>query len=723
MYALSRALLCCCCLGGGAFALPLWVAARPKGLQHLASHGCVRSPRLQRATSAARPSVRMAVVPLDDVEVILEQSANWNFLLVGAALTIGGIFEFAVEQLEERVPKRLLPVVKQSIVEFATLGFVGLVIETINHGSGGHFLGEVSARFLDEEGFLVERFEELHQGLFDITIIYFAVCTFLILRITAQYAEWDYERRTSYLGFKLAEYDWKQGVDNSSRAEKFALRGWNEAARKMEMTALSTKDTYRQPGLLGAWITQEELFASYDTRVAEFLRFRERFIEQNKRATGASLPRDFPFSDYLQEQSSKNLKELVSIEPFTLAKMWAPIAVVSVATEAAGLWVGAPRTEEAIGLSAIVLVFLGSQALLAGWAFGNFFKLRQVKAMLRPQLAQRDSSRGKVRRLLPPSYLLTGRSEQSSWGLLEPIAELLEVPFALAPRNEHEALFGTVGAAGPAYYLQSQKLVLFNAIVSIAVFFALLGEGAATSYPLLYAALLPALLTILLSPTTFLMYSWATAVEQLRDEDALSNVLRAQREQGFRAKLKTLSRLCDCFEAVAGGSCFLGQAPSQTELQAGNPDVLLNLLTVFDMADIDQEGSISRDELASIAHNLGYELTEAAVSDFFACTLKGQTAGNILFRDFASAVLSLSGNPSPTEVEGRSARLFGFFDVDRGGAITVDEMALRLARMGLDTAGTEQLFVDITGLPQNTVSCAEFGAYLRRIGFWKGNRE
>ena len=68
----------------------------------------------------------------------------------------------------------------------------------INHGRGGQFLDGISARFLKEEGLLVERFEELHQGLFDVTIIYFAVCTFLILRITRQYAEWDLERRRHF---------------------------------------------------------------------------------------------------------------------------------------------------------------------------------------------------------------------------------------------------------------------------------------------------------------------------------------------------------------------------------------------------------------------------------------------------------------------------------------------------------------------------------------------
>jgi len=341
-----------------------------------------------------------------------------------------------------------------------------------------------------------------------------------------------------------------------------------------------------------------------------------------------------------------------------------------------------------------------------------------------------------MRRLLPPAYRLTGRSIQDSgWGeLLEPLANLLEGPFAKAPRNSHEKLFGRVGANGPEYYLQSQKLVLFNAIVSIAVASALLSEADAAIHPVLYAALLPPVLTIALSPTTFLMYSWATSVEALKDKSALLNVLRSQREQGFRAKLKTLSRLCDCFEMVVQGRCVIEQQvsrpPSWEQLQEGSPDALLNLLTVFDLTDVDLDGSISREECRSIARTLGYVLSDTDVAAFFECAQHQAAAGDdhdqaasggdhghdLIFREFASAVLSLSGNLSLEEIEGRSKRLFGLFDVDRGGVVTVDEMELRLERMGFDTAGTEQLFVDITGLPQNTISSDEFASYLRRTG-------
>ena len=79
--------------------------------------------------NAFRSAAMMAMPPL--AEELGAQASNWNLLLLGAALTFGGAFEFGVEALEERVPPRLLPVVQQSVIELATLGFVGLIIETV----------------------------------------------------------------------------------------------------------------------------------------------------------------------------------------------------------------------------------------------------------------------------------------------------------------------------------------------------------------------------------------------------------------------------------------------------------------------------------------------------------------------------------------------------------------------------------------------------------------
>ena len=62
-----------------------------------------------------------------------------------------------------------------------------------------------------------------------------------------------------------------------AQGQKFAERGWSQAAAKMEMAPPSQR--FGLP--LGvAWA---EATASKDYRVAEFLRFRERFIDQTCR--------------------------------------------------------------------------------------------------------------------------------------------------------------------------------------------------------------------------------------------------------------------------------------------------------------------------------------------------------------------------------------------------------------------------------------------------------
>ena len=75
----------------------------------------------------------------------------------------------------------------------------------------------------------------------------------------------------------------------------------------------------------------------------------------------------------------------------------------------------------------------------------------------------------------------------------------------------------------------------------------------------------------------------------------------------------------------------------------------------------------------------------------------------------------LSSPPSDRPQLSRHAhRLYRFFDGRDSGSISITSMNLRLSRLGLDTAGTEQLFVDITGLPKRAVTRHEFTTYLER---------
>ena len=157
----------------------------------------------------------------------------------------------------------------------------------------------------------------------------------------------------------------------------------------------------------------------------------------------------------------------------------------------------------------------------------------------------------------------------------------------------------------------------------------------------------------------------------------------------------------------------------QQRLNDGNPSAIYNLQTIFDFADTDTDGVLTRAEVMELARALGYESGDGAwldaICEQMACDAAGCTL-DINFGDFASSVLELdthgSGDKSDRARTVRIGRLFVFFDAQRHGHITIDDMTTRLSRLGFDIAGTEQLFVDVTGFPKSTISKAEFAHYI-----------
>ena len=145
----------------------------------------------------------MLVEPEVAVETLLDVRANWNFVLIGVALVAGGVFEGTLSAVKARLPKQLLPAIESSVSELATLGFVGLFIQFVDSGGGKEVLEALSTRYVGEEEFLVERFEILHEALFSVSLLYFAACTVLIVRLSAQFGVWAEARRADYLRFKV----------------------------------------------------------------------------------------------------------------------------------------------------------------------------------------------------------------------------------------------------------------------------------------------------------------------------------------------------------------------------------------------------------------------------------------------------------------------------------------------------------------------------------------
>jgi len=734
------------------------LAVRPLlGAAHLGTaHTRLRvggSPLLIIEESVAGLAVGTEAVHVEGVvEAMFMATPIWNFLLVAIAVALANAFERFVEALEAAVPTRLLPVLQKSVSEFATIGFVGLVIEVVSTGeSTSGWLQSVSETFLGEKDFLLDQFAHISNLLSSVILIYFAACALLVLRVERRFNEWGAGRRNGYLNFKMAEYDWKQTQADSQAS--FPLRGFSQLAANMVMT---------QPGVLGAGRSRrattrgigllDELCASSETRIAEYLRFRERFIDQTRRA-GLFIPTQFRFNQYLEQTASQKLRALVTLEPAALAWTWAPWALISWLAEVIDIsYSGQTMAGNALlqaEYASLEIVFAASQLVLAALALWNFGKLHLIKKLLRPQLASRLASDGATltRRLLPPPYALKAGSaalpaaREPGW-----LASLLK-PFALPARTAHERAFGTLGAAGPSWLLLSQKVVLFNAIVSIVVGLDLASSadgagGSAFADPVLAACLIPAVMAIALAPATFLVFNWVTAVEGLKDMPALREVLSAQRKTTFDASITTLANLCDCFRVCSADGCFI---PPETDVAirpwptlrdefADNPDPLANLMLVFDEADANSDGWISCTELGRLARILGFELDRSQLQSFYEQAMELQGGGAVEaagadggdgeqlldFAAFASVVLNQprargeGEDAAPDEVICRA--VFSFFDRSQNGILTVHEMTTSLERLGFDTAGTEQLFRDVAGAPQDTVSYEQFAWYCTEAG-------
>jgi len=124
-----------------------------------------------------------AVEPADyALKDMLSYPQTWWLILQFGVLALGQTFEWIVEAVEDNVDPRVKPVVTQSVIEFATLGFIGLVIQTLELGGHESFLSQVSKTYLGDGEELFEQFELLHDGLFFATIGFFASCGTIVYR-------------------------------------------------------------------------------------------------------------------------------------------------------------------------------------------------------------------------------------------------------------------------------------------------------------------------------------------------------------------------------------------------------------------------------------------------------------------------------------------------------------------------------------------------------------
>lgn len=160
-------------------------------LQHL--------PLLRRQlapSSAARlPSIACTAAGAD--VGLLSSPELWVVGTTALLCTIFATFEKGVELAEESVPKYVRPSIEAILGEMATLGFIGLLVQTDVLGLQKGLIAELSERFLGEAELCFEIFEYVHQFLFKTAIAYFLASglqiTAVVRRLEARFAEVDYD--------------------------------------------------------------------------------------------------------------------------------------------------------------------------------------------------------------------------------------------------------------------------------------------------------------------------------------------------------------------------------------------------------------------------------------------------------------------------------------------------------------------------------------------------
>ena len=104
----------------------------------------------------------------------------WTVGTTALLCTVFAAFEKGIELAEESVPKYVRPSIDAILREMATLGFLGLLVQTDILGLEKGYIAEMSERFLGEPDLCFELFEAVHQFLFVTAIAYFIASGLLV---------------------------------------------------------------------------------------------------------------------------------------------------------------------------------------------------------------------------------------------------------------------------------------------------------------------------------------------------------------------------------------------------------------------------------------------------------------------------------------------------------------------------------------------------------------
>jgi hypothetical protein len=485
---------------------------------------------------------------------LIENPVTWSVLVMLTIVSLLMAWEAAVETARERTPPVVQQVVDRILGEMGGLGFIGLFLSiALNKQIGlGHAVGQLSEHFLGDEELLIERFEFIHQLFFQTAMIYFATAAYMIIRvlntiqkvscITEETLVNTREGKNPEMASKLADVLGVLGSFRLPANEETVVDGAIGEQIKRPVAnceAVAMLQIQESGKKTRPW--QRELFLTMEERGAEVLVLRERLLFE------MNLPETFRIETYLEKVFTRNKLDIIEISPLS----WLPLIPALSFCGAIDLSHNVFNSQSANAVASSGYFFstplvlwpsAAIQVLCLVWGSTNFYKMAGIKSMLVPSLVCDDAAGGAVR-FMPPEVENPElrRSFQSTPPFWRPIEAIFQSPVT----NRVEELFGTVGGAGPAFYLQSIKFHLWLCVTSIVIFAsqilprdfdallhadraAMVGDPAHL-VPEIWTFAAFALLNLAqlaMAPTTFLNYCLVTCVEDMvKGEDISCSIL------------------------------------------------------------------------------------------------------------------------------------------------------------------------------------------------------
>eukprot|EP00577_Skeletonema_sp_RCC1716_P006936 CAMPEP_0113438998 /NCGR_PEP_ID=MMETSP0013_2-20120614/38241_1 /TAXON_ID=2843 ORGANISM="Skeletonema costatum, Strain 1716" /NCGR_SAMPLE_ID=MMETSP0013_2 /ASSEMBLY_ACC=CAM_ASM_000158 /LENGTH=570 /DNA_ID=CAMNT_0000329743 /DNA_START=35 /DNA_END=1750 /DNA_ORIENTATION=- /assembly_acc=CAM_ASM_000158 len=430
-------------------------------------------------------------------------------------------FEFLHNNIRSSTPKAIVPVIDSMLAEVGGLGFIGLFLSTVVTGGPlGQIIGRLSEDYLGDEELLLEAFEFLHTFFFEVGILFFVVagvCVGAVLEEVNKLSE------ISELALD-ADGDGEVTLDELAEALDVSCMivdtdGDGILSEEEKIDAL--KSTASNYNFIQAIIAERSM--SEVDRAGECLVARERILGKY------SLPQEFDVE--LSPITWLPLIPLIALENSVDLSRDVVSASSSNAFESCGYFFATPW---------VFYPTIFFQALSLTWALFNFWKMTSIKKMLLPTLVT-DGVNGEAA-LLPPRYTIDEirNNFNSSPSIL--LGENCGAKTS-PPRNEHEELFGAVGAKFEGVYRDSMRFstwlcvalivysttqIVFRDMAALYLHSANVGnpEGLVPELIVWIIFTASAVFQLSLAPTTFLNYCFVTSVEEYVKNDIVDEVMR-----------------------------------------------------------------------------------------------------------------------------------------------------------------------------------------------------